>query len=387
MKPPLRTIASQPSWILQSADAQAAITQLGGHLAPVTFFTDSDKPIQPYWISPWQDEEVSFEDKWGCMAPCRGDFFCMPFGANVEEVRGEDHPGHGESASRKWTFKDLATDGKRHHLRLEMQTRVRKGRIVKDTYLVDRQPAVYQQNVLEGYSGSMPVGNHHTLAMPEEHPESVLVASSPIEFGMTNDGVFSNPALGEYQSLAVGETFKSLSRVPTLWKKPATTDCSKYPTRRGFADLLQINQKPTGDEPAWVTATYTAGGYLWFSFKDIATLPSTVFWIENHGRWSKPWHGRNCCLGLENVCAHFADGLARATRANKLNRAGIPTALKLDPKTPTAVRVIQGVARAPKGFGKVDKVDFAPGKATFISGKKRASIDVTWEFLQTGEVS
>lgn len=386
MKPRMKTIASQPSWILKSKDTQAAITQLGGHLAPVDFFTDSKQSIQPYWISPWQDEGLAFEKKWNCLTPCRGDFFCMPFGANVEEVRGENHPGHGESSSKKWTFKALESDGKVHQLTLQMNTKVRTGKIVKDTFLVDGHPVVYQQNVLHGYGGSMPVGNHHTLALPEAHPESVLVASSPLKFGMTNDGVFSDPALGEYQSLAIGETFKSLSRVPTLWKTPATTDCSKFPTRLGFADLLQINQKPTGELPAWVTASYTANGYLWFSFKDVATLPSTIFWIENHGRWSAPWHGRNCCLGLENACAHFADGLQKATRANKLNRAGVPTALKLDPKTPTAVRVIQGVARTPKGFGKVERVDFKPGKATFISGKKRASIDVCWEFLQTGEV-
>jgi hypothetical protein len=75
--------------------------------------------------------------------------------------------------------------------------------------------------------------------------------------------------------------------------------------------------------PAWVAATNAEAGYVWFSLKDPAVLRTTVFWIENHGRHGHPWNGRNNCLGLEDVTAHFADGLAASTRDNVLTKEGV----------------------------------------------------------------
>ena len=50
------TLHSQPSWVVRTDCVELAVTQLGAHMAPVTFFRQSDRPIQPYYISPWQDE-------------------------------------------------------------------------------------------------------------------------------------------------------------------------------------------------------------------------------------------------------------------------------------------------------------------------------------------
>ena len=41
---PKRTIHSQPSWIVATPQVEVAITRRGGHMAPVTFFSDSDRP-------------------------------------------------------------------------------------------------------------------------------------------------------------------------------------------------------------------------------------------------------------------------------------------------------------------------------------------------------
>ncbi|MFM8357560.1 MAG: hypothetical protein ACKOET_03300, partial [Verrucomicrobiota bacterium] len=35
--PPMRTVHSQPSWILATPQVEVALTRRGGHLAPVTF--------------------------------------------------------------------------------------------------------------------------------------------------------------------------------------------------------------------------------------------------------------------------------------------------------------------------------------------------------------
>ena len=55
----MRTIHSQPSCVIATKQVEVAITRRGGHMAPVTFFRDSDHPVQPYHITPWQDEKPS----------------------------------------------------------------------------------------------------------------------------------------------------------------------------------------------------------------------------------------------------------------------------------------------------------------------------------------
>ena len=42
----LRTEHSQPSFIVATKQVEVAVTQLGGHMAPVTFFRDSGKPVR-----------------------------------------------------------------------------------------------------------------------------------------------------------------------------------------------------------------------------------------------------------------------------------------------------------------------------------------------------
>lgn len=386
MKPKLKTIANQPSWVVRNDTVEMAITQQGGHLAPVTFFPDSGKSVQPYWISPWDGTKCKLPPALGVLRPLRGDFFCMPFGANAKPLGDEQYPVHGEPAVRKWTFRKLEKQDAVTTLTLSMNTRIRKGRIVKKKFLVDGQSAVYSTHTLSGFTGSMPIAHHHTLALPDE-PETVHVASSPIFFGMTNPTPAGDPAEGEYPSLAGGEKFGSFTRVPSLFKKPAFVDCSKFPTRKGFGDVLQIFQKPgKNDTPAWVAATYTTEGFLWYSLKEVAVMPSTLFWMYNHSRWSHPWAGQSACLGLENTCSFFAEGQAESTQPNALRRAGIRTATKLSPTAPTDVRVIQGVVRVPRGFGKVSKAEFSRGKVTFFSGTKKTSTRVNWEFLFTGEL-
>jgi hypothetical protein len=383
MKTKLQLVAHQPSWVVRSDVVEMAISQVGGQMAPVRFFPASRRPIQPYWVNPWADEKPKLPWEAGCLGPCRGDWFCMPFGANAENVQGEHHPVHGEPAMRKWTFGGLETRDRITTLTLSMNTRIREGRIVKNLYLRDAHAAVYSTHTLSGYRGAMPIGHHHTLRMPEDHPESVLVAGGAIRFGMTNPARHSDPAVGEYQLLDIGKKFSDLTRVPTLFKNPRTVDCSAFPTRRGFVDLLQIFQKPE-DTPAWLTATFTSEGFLWYSLRDARVLPATLFWIENHGRHSAPWAGRNCCLGLENTCSFFADGLAASTRKNVLNRAGIPTAVKLNPTRPTDIRMIQGVVRTPRGFGRVSGARFEKNKVVFLAGRKQAAARVRWEFLADG---
>lgn len=384
---PARTIHKQPSFVVSTKQVELAVTEIGGHMAPVTFFRDSDKPVRPYYVSPWQDENPSAMPA-PVLVPLRGDFFCMPFGGNSDKVVGEKHPPHGEIVGSKWKYVGTKKSDDVTTLTMSIDTQVRRGRVTKELSLIDAQNVIYLRHTIEGFAGRVPLGHHATLAMPDKE-ESVRLASSPFRFGMTCPGLFSDPKKGEYQSLLPGAKWTTLTKVPVVWKGEPDADLTRLPARQGYADLIQILNEPweRSNGPAWMTATFAEDGYLWFSLKDPAVLSSTVFWIENRGRHGHPWNGRNICLGLEDVTAHFADGLAASTRENILTKSGIATAIELTASQPTTINYIQGAVKIPDGFEMVKTLEFAPGQVTFISTTgKRVAASVRHEFLKTGKL-
>ena len=382
---PSRSVHSQPSAILATKDVEVAVTTRGGHMAPVTFFRSSDRPVQPYSVSPWQDE-APLPMPAPVLVTLRGDFFCMPFGGNSAEVAGEKHPPHGEIVGELWEVVGTKQAGDVSTLTMEIDTKVRKGRVIKELSLVDGQNAVYSRHTIEGFAGRAPLGHHATLAMPEKEG-AVRIATSPIRFGMTCPGVFSDPKQREYQALLPGAKWTDLAKVPVAWKGAADADLTRLPGRYGYADLVQLvneSSEKTGG-PAWTTATFADEGYLWFALKDPAVLTTTVFWMENHGRHGHPWNGRNNCLGIEDATAFFADGLAASVSDNLLSKEGIATAVTLTADKPTTVNYIQGVVRIPEGFENVKTLEFAPGEVTFVSTTgQRVTAPVRHEFLAIG---
>jgi hypothetical protein len=383
----LRTVHSQPSYVIATKQVELAVTKLGGHMAPVTFFRDSAQPVQPYHISPWQDEKPTKMPA-PVLVTLRGDFFCMPFGGNSEAVSGEKHPPHGEIVGDAWKVIGTKKAGDVTTLTTAIDTKVRKGRVTKELSLVEGENVVYSRHIIEGFAGRVPLGHHATLAMPEKEG-AVRIATSAIRFGMTYPGLFSDPKQREYQALLPGAKWNDLTKVPAAWKGAPDADLTRLPGRYGHADLIQLANEPwakTGG-PAWTTATFTEAGCLWFALKDPAVLNSTVFWMENHGRHGHPWNGRNNCLGLEDVTAYFADGLAASSRENLLTKEGVATAVELSAAKPTEVNYIQGVAKIPAGFENVRTLEFAPGQVTLISTTgQRVTAPVRHEFLKTGKL-
>lgn len=383
MEPRIEIIASEPSWIIENDTVRIALTLKGGHMAPVTFFRKSDSPVQPYYVSPWQGEGKSMQPP--VLGPLRGDFFCMPFGGD-SVVKGVAHTTHGEPATGTWSAHSLEQSDALTRITLTMSASILKGRISKSLSLVPGQNTIYIRHVLEGFDARAPLGHHATLAGGDQ-PDALLLSTSPIQFGQ----VPPRPAHtfesgGEYNALLAGASFRSLDKVPTVWKEMPFDSCASFPRRRGFCDLVQVYNKPTGG-PAWVTAVNPSQGWLWYALKDPAILPSTLFWMENYGRHADPWRGRNCCLGLEDVCGYFAMGLAASVKKNELNEKGILTAHKLSPLRPTAVNYIQGVTRVPKGFGRVRTARFPEGMATFVGESgKTATAAVDHGFLFSGAI-
>ena len=386
-EPGTRTIPSQPSFVVSTQHVELAVTELGGHMAPVTFFRDSSKPVRPYHVSPWQDEKPSVMPA-PVLNALRGDFFCMPFGGNSDSLAGEKHPPHGEIVGEKWKYVGTTNLTDVTTLTMSIETRVRRGEVTKELSLVADQNVVYSKHIINGFTGNVPLGHHATLAMPDKEG-SVRLASSAFRLGMTYPGIFSDPKQREYQSLLPGARWTTLAKVPVAWKGEPDADLTRLPARQGHADLVQVVNEPweKTNGPAWMTATFTEAGYLWFSLKDADVLNSTVFWIENRGRHGHPWNGRNNCLGLEDVTSFFADGLKASTSDNILNKEGVATSVKLEGTKPTIVYYIQGVVKIPDGFEMVKSLEFAPGEVTFVSTTgKRVTTKVRHAFLRTGKL-
>ena len=356
-------VSGQECFVVDGADVSVAVTRRGGHMAPVTFFAGSDHPIQPYHISPWQTEDTAIDVP--VLRPLRGDFFCLPFGANAAPLTA-----HGESATEPWAPVGIVSDGRVVTMALRVDTQHPVGTVEKDISLVDGDSAVYVRHTITGNHGRTSLGHHATLGV---HNGPLSIATGPIRFGYTNPYGAGVTADREYYSLASGARFSSLRDVPTIWKDPDRTDCSVFPAREGFVDILQVFQKPT-DDPGWVAAACAESGYLWYALKDMTVLPSTVFWMENRGRHASPWNGRNACIGLEDVCGLFADGLPASAAPNLLTELGVPTFQTLSGAAPFVVSYIEGVVRIPDRFDAVASARFADRTVTFVS---ESGIEVT----------
>ena len=377
-------VFGQPSWRIRSANVDAFVTETGGHLAPVVF-DRKGRQIQPYSIAPWYSEKLP-PDTPPLIRLLRGDFFCLPFGANAEPFLGEQHPLHGESANRKWKFEQLDRDGGRTTLRLSMRTRIRAGRVDKRITLVDGHNAVYCQHIVSDMSGPMDFGHHAMLKFPDR-PGSGVLTCSPFKFGMVSPVPLEKPETFGYSILKPGARFSRLNRVPTMTGEWA--DLSRYPARRGFEDLVLLATQERGPY-AWVAVTFPRERYTWFALRDPQVLRHTVLWHSNAGRHYSPWSSRHQnVLGIEDITGFFHYGLAASAKPNALTRRGAATCVELKRRTPLIVNYVMAVARVPAGFTETTRIE--PGRkgasVRLISGKgQRVTVNLGYEFVRKGIV-
>lgn len=350
-KPVVRKISGEPSWRIAGKGVEAFLTQQGGHLGPITF-TIGGKKIQPLsvaWPKPPADRTLP-----PILRVLRGDFFCMPFGANASAYGKEKHPLHGETANAKWKLSHFAQSRDRVELHADLSPRVRKGSVQKQITIINGHSAVYQRHIISGMSGEMNLGHHAMVQFPDV-PECGIISTSPFVFGQTWIEPTELPENRGYSALKPGEIFTSLEKVPTVFGD--STDLTKYPARRGYEDLAMI----IADDSrrfAWTAVAFPQHGYVWFALKDPRVLRGTLFWISNGGRHMPPWNGNHVnVVGLEEVTSYFATGLAQSAGDNHLRRRGFATTLELRPSQPTAVNYIMGVAPIKSDFDRVAKIE------------------------------
>ena len=375
-------IHGQPSWRLASSSVEAFVTELGGHLGPITFDRKGRK-LQPYSVAPWAEEETD-PSLPSIIKALRGDFFCLPFGGNTTPFGRERHPIHGETANARWQFRSLETKAGRSCLHLSLKTKVRPGQVDKRIWVVDGQNTVYSQHVVTGMSGPMNLGHHAMLKFPDL-PGSGFVTTSRFVYGQVFPQAFELPENLGYSWLKPGAEFKSLERVPT--QNGETADLTRYPARRGFEDLVMLVSDAKAPF-AWTAVSFPRERYVWFALKDPRVLRETVFWLSNGGRHYPPWNSRHInVMGLEEVTSYFHIGLAESACKNPISRKGFPTCLALNPKKPLVVSYIMGMADIPAGFDRVVSIRPVQGNRAILlksaSGKQaQAAVDVS--FLQAG---
>ncbi|MCX7015613.1 MAG: hypothetical protein NTW86_24180 [Candidatus Sumerlaeota bacterium] len=390
---PFQFIHGQPSYVLETPDVRLAMTRIGCHMAPVEFLRQSGKPFQPYYVAPWAEE--------GCdpatppiLQVLRGDFFCLPFGANATEFRGERYPLHGEPANEAWALLEHESDSAGARMRLALDLKVRRGRIEKSVILPAGENLVYTSDAVSGMSGPMNFGHHATLQFPDV-PGCGRISFSPWRHAQVYIRPTELPEEKGYSILQPGALIDDLTKVARI--DGATTDLTRYPARRGFEDIAIVCAKQAGgagaaepDQPfAWSAAVFEPQRMAWFALKDPGVLPSTLIWISNMGRYYAPWSGRNLnVLALEDILGFFHDGVAASAGDNELARRGIPTTRQMDPARPVAVNYIQGVAPVPEGFGAVKAIEAAGAKAVCLIGDSGAKAEVPCRvgFLKSGKI-
>jgi hypothetical protein len=377
MKDSTTDIYGEPSWQISSEMVEATVSVNGGMMAPVRFSLPDGRKVDPYYISPWWDEPRDAIEP-AVLRPLRGDFFCLPFGGAND--RGEEHhEPHGESSYAPWKLGTAA----KGTLTCRMDYAA-GGAIEKEIRCADGAPAVCTEHRVSGFDGSYPVGHHAILkgAAPGADASTPIwrIHTAPFDLGMTDPGNTSPADGGEYFATAPGGRFSSLSEVPTRWKTPEMTDCSFFPAREGFIDIIAWYRRPVADL-AWTVAYNLEEGYAWYSIKDARILPATVMWMENRGRHGAPWSGRNSCVGIEETCSYFANGLVAPADGGAIGALGIPTAVALTPGSTFTVRTIQGVFPVGSVDDPVVELEESSGSATFVTrGGKRydLGLDVSW---------
>jgi hypothetical protein len=374
----MKKIFGAPSWRVAAKDVEAFVTQVGGHLGPVTFDRRGRK-LRPYSVAPWFGEKQP-RGLPPMLRVLRGDFFCLPFGGNAVPFRGERHPPHGETANGRWK---LESEGP-GLLHLSLAPRVRPGRVDQRIVLRDGHNAVYVQHAISGMRGPMNLGHHAMLKFPDE-PGSGVLSTSRFAYGQVFPGAFETPAARGYQSLAPGAEFDSLERVPMIGGGLA--DLTRFPARRGYDDLVMLVSRAEAAF-AWTAVTFPQQRYVWFALRDPRVLRETNIWISNGGRHYPPWSGRHASvMGLEDATSYFHEGLAESARRNPISEKGFPTCLQLDPWRVTVVNYIMAVASLPPGFDRVGTIEpAAEGEAVTLrsSAGKAVTVPLDVAFLKSG---
>lgn len=338
----METIHGAPSFSLNNELVSLQITRDGGMLAPVGFRL-GDRVVSPYSLSPWMPDELDAELP-VLLQNLRGDFLCLPFGPQ------ENGPPHGETANRAW---HLVSESE-HSITLGISASDVAADITKTVSLRPGHTAIYCEHRISGLEGDFNYGNHPILDLSQIREGGARVSVSPFRWASVYPEVFSDPEDGARQALKIAALFSDLSEVPLA--DGGTTDLTRYPARAGYDDLVMMVSEDTTAEQPFAWSAVVMDGYVWFSLKNPADFPATLFWLSHGGRSAAPWKSRHLGrIGIEDVCSYFCDSVD-ISRKDLLHNLSVPTTRRFEKDQPVILRNIQAIAAVPENFGMVSSI-------------------------------
>lgn len=320
------------------AHGMASIQALGGMLGPVTFLLPDGRQVSPLHVAPWFDDPA--RDTYPpILQELRGEWPCVPFGADKPRDLPEGWSGkgesfdradvpHGHSSNTEWRFTnfgdqwvELICDYPESHP-IRRLTR----RIAADPAF----PALDITLKVEARRACrLPIGLHPTLRLPSDG----LARLEPPAF--RNGRVFPLDVEPGKGILMPGGSFDRLDSVPL--RKGGTLSLTSLPLLQATEELVQLCGV-TGR----VRLRYPEGWSVAVDW-DAEAFPSLLLWVSNRGRDYAPWNSRHVALGIEPVCAAFDLGPAVSTAPNPISAEGTPTARLFQPDQPFTTRYRIGV--------------------------------------------
>jgi hypothetical protein len=361
----MQSIHGENSYHLTTPELDLGVTARAGHMAPVVFHLPG-RDVSPYALAPWEPAE--FPDLPPLLSVLRGDFLCLPFGGQA------DGPPHGDPANAEWSL--VSQDDR--SVTLRQQTSDSGAVVEKILSTRAGHHAVYAEHRISQLDGEWNYGTHPVLDLSGLPEGSGRVSVSSFRWASVFPGCFSDPANGEFQALKGGAGFADLSEVPLA--SGGSTDLTRFPARPGNDDLVMMVSEPATEEQPFAWSAVVFDGYVWFSLKNPADFPATLFWISNGGRSAAPWNGRHLGrLGIEEVCSYFSNGVDESRKASP----GFPTTRRFTADETVSLKVVQGVAAVPQDFGLTTSIRPVAENSVAITGDsgKEIIIPIKWEFV------
>lgn len=106
----------------------------------------------------------------------------------------------------------------------------------KRVRIVEGEPVIYQEHLVSGCPGPLPLGHHPILKLPDRERAGILDMSAPVA-GFTTPQRIEEPANGGYSSLAGSYRARDDGRPDALSHAPGLDDlvCFVSNPRREFA--------------------------------------------------------------------------------------------------------------------------------------------------------
>jgi hypothetical protein len=367
----IKVKGGQPSYTVESDRVKVAVTVQGGHLT--ARFNTGKGDVDPFFTAPWWTEADS-EDLPRILKVLRGDFFCFPFGGGEDGSHGITCPPHGQTANDPWDFQALDGNDSGSTLELAMDLDA-GGRVLKRISVKTGEPVIYTEHRVEGFTGSIPLGYHPTLKLPDRAGAGIIDMSPPVT-GFTTPERFELPEARGYSRLALGAEITDRKKAPTM--DGSSVDITRYPTPSGYEDLALFVNDPER-EFSFTSASLPEEGYLYFQLKNPRVLAQTLFWMSNGGRHYAPWSGRvRAVLGMEEITSYFHYGIGKSTQDNDISKRGYPSSVSFDGSS-RSFNIVMGVVPIDRKFKGVADIRKKNGKTIEIVGTGGEHMDVPCE--------